>query len=387
MSDHSPLALAQALIRCPSVTPEEGGALSFLADVLARAGFSVERPVFSEPGTPDIANLYARIGTKGPVLVFAGHTDVVPPGEMDSWTHGPFSGEVSEGFLYGRGAVDMKGGIACMLAATLAFLDARGSDFGGSIAFLITGDEEGPAVNGTVKLLEWAKGRGERFDHCLLGEPTNPDTLGEMIKIGRRGSLTGRLTVQGRQGHVAYPHRAENPIPGLLRLASALIAEPLDGGTAHFDASNLEFTTIDVGNPATNVIPASAKAVFNVRFNDDWTADTLGAEIRRRLEAAAGNTVRFSLDLQPSNSPAFLTQPDTFVDRVADAIQDETGRRPALSTTGGTSDARFIKDACPVIEFGLVGRTMHETDERVAVADLDRLTAIYGRVLEGYFSS
>ncbi|GAA0277309.1 Succinyl-diaminopimelate desuccinylase [Methylorubrum aminovorans] len=387
MSDHSPLALAQALIRCPSVTPEEGGALSFLADVLARAGFSVERPVFSEPGTPDIENLYARIGTKGPVLVFAGHTDVVPPGEMDSWTHGPFSGEVAEGFLYGRGAVDMKGGIACMLAAALAFLDARGSDFGGSIAFLITGDEEGPAVNGTVKLLEWAKGRGERFDHCLLGEPTNPDTLGEMIKIGRRGSLTGRLTVQGRQGHVAYPHRAENPIPGLLRLASALIAEPLDGGTAHFDASNLEFTTIDVGNPATNVIPASAKAVFNVRFNDDWTADTLGAEIRRRLEAAAGNTVRFSLDLQPSNSPAFLTQPDTFVDRVADAIQAETGRRPALSTTGGTSDARFIKDACPVIEFGLVGRTMHETDERVAVVDLERLTAIYGRVLEGYFSS
>nr|A9W376.2 RecName: Full=Succinyl-diaminopimelate desuccinylase; Short=SDAP desuccinylase; AltName: Full=N-succinyl-LL-2,6-diaminoheptanedioate amidohydrolase [Methylorubrum extorquens PA1] len=385
MSDHSPLALAQALIRCPSVTPEEGGALSFLADRLSRAGFSVERPVFSEPGTPDIQNLYARIGTAGPVLVFAGHTDVVPPGEVGSWTHGPFSGEVAEGFLYGRGAVDMKGGIACMLAATLAFLDRHGPDFGGSIAFLVTGDEEGPAVNGTVKLLDWAKARGERFDHCLLGEPTNPDTLGEMIKIGRRGSLTGRITVHGRQGHVAYPHRAENPIPGLLRLASALTADPLDGGTAHFDASNLEFTTIDVGNPATNVIPASAKAVFNVRFNDDWTADTLGAEIRRRLEAAAGNAVRFSLDLQPSNSPAFLTQPDAFVDRVADAIEAETGRRPALSTTGGTSDARFIKDACPVIEFGLVGRTMHETDERVAVADLDRLTAIYGRVLDAYF--
>ncbi|MCG5245950.1 succinyl-diaminopimelate desuccinylase [Methylorubrum extorquens] len=385
LSDHSPLALAQALIRCPSVTPEEGGALSFLADRLSRAGFSVERPVFSEPGTPDIQNLYARIGTAGPVLVFAGHTDVVPPGETEAWTHGPFSGEVADGFLYGRGAVDMKGGIACMLAATLAFLDRHGPDFGGSIAFLVTGDEEGPAVNGTVKLLDWAKAGGERFDHCLLGEPTNPDTLGEMIKIGRRGSLTGRITVHGRQGHVAYPHRAENPIPGLLRLASALTADPLDGGTAHFDASNLEFTTIDVGNPATNVIPASAKAVFNVRFNDDWTADTLGAEIRRRLEAAAGNAVRFSLDLQPSNSPAFLTQPDAFVDRVADAIEAETGRRPALSTTGGTSDARFIKDACPVIEFGLVGRTMHETDERVAVADLDRLTAIYGRVLDTYF--
>ena len=385
MSDHSPLALAQALIRCPSVTPEEGGALSFLADRLSRAGFSVERPVFSEPGTPDIQNLYARIGTAGPVLVFAGHTDVVPPGETEAWTHGPFSGEVADGFLYGRGAVDMKGGIACMLAATLAFLDRHGPDFGGSIAFLVTGDEEGPAVNGTVKLLDWAKARGERFDHCLLGEPTNPDTLGEMIKIGRRGSLTGRITVHGRQGHVAYPHRAENPNPGLMRLASALTADTLDGGTAHFDASNLEFTTIDVGNPATNVIPASAKAVFNVRFNDDWTADTLGAEIRRRLEAAAGNAVRFSLDLQPSNSPAFLTQPDAFVDRVADAIEAETGRRPALSTTGGTSDARFIKDACPVIEFGLVGRTMHETDERVAVADLDRLTAIYGRVLDAYF--
>ena len=387
MSDHTPLALAQALIRCPSVTPEEGGALSFLADLLSRAGFSVERPVFSEAGTPDIENLYARIGTAGPVLVFAGHTDVVPPGEAASWTQGPFSGAVADGFLYGRGAVDMKGGIACMLAATLAFLDTRGPDFGGSIAFLITGDEEGPAVNGTVKLLDWAKARAERFDHCLLGEPTNPDTLGEMIKIGRRGSLTGRITVHGRQGHVAYPHRAENPIPGLLRLASALIAEPLDGGTAHFDASNLEFTTIDVGNPATNVIPASAKAVFNVRFNDDWTAETLGAEIRTRLEAAAGNAVRFSLDLQPSNSPAFLTRPDAFVDLVADAIQAETGRRPALSTTGGTSDARFIKDACPVIEFGLVGRTMHETDERVAVADLERLTAIYGRVLEAYFQT
>ena len=387
MFDHTPLALAQALIRCPSVTPEEGGALSFLADRLARAGFSVERPVFSEADTPDIENLYARIGTAGPVLVLAGHTDVVPPGEGATWTHGPFSGDVADGFLYGRGAVDMKGGIACMLAATLAFLDRRGQDFGGSIAFLVTGDEEGPAVNGTVKLLDWAKGRGERFDHCLLGEPTNPETLGEMIKIGRRGSLTGRITVHGRQGHVAYPHRAENPIPGLLRLASALIADPLDGGTAHFDASNLEFTTIDVGNPATNVIPASAKAVFNVRFNDDWTAETLGAEIRRRLEAAAGNAVRFSLDLQPSNAPAFLTQPDAFVDLVADAIEAETGRRPALSTTGGTSDARFIKDACPVIEFGLVGRTMHETDERVALADLERLTAIYGRVLDAYFPS
>ncbi|TXN22933.1 succinyl-diaminopimelate desuccinylase [Methylobacterium sp. WL9] len=382
----SPVALTQSLIRCPSVTPEEGGALALLDSVLGRAGFSVERPVFSEPGTPDIENLYARIGRGGRCLLFAGHTDVVPTGEAAAWAHDPFSGEIADGLLYGRGAVDMKGGIACKLAATLAFLRER-PDFDGSIAFLITGDEEGPAINGTVKLLDWARAQGEHFDHCLLGEPTNPNRLGEMIKIGRRGSLTGTVTVHGRQGHVAYPHRAENPIPGLLRLCSGLIAEPLDGGTAHFDASNLEFTTIDVGNPATNVIPASAKAVFNIRFNEGWSAESLGAEIRRRLDGAAGNVVRYSLDLQPSNSPAFLTQPDAFVDLVAGAIEAETGLKPALSTTGGTSDARFIKDACPVVEFGLVGETMHQVDECVAVADLERLTAIYRRVLDGYFPS
>ncbi|MCE4225167.1 succinyl-diaminopimelate desuccinylase [Methylobacterium sp. C25] len=380
----SPVSLAQALIRCASVSPEEGGALSFLDELLGGIGFKVERPVFSEAGTPDIENLYARIGTGSPCLLFAGHTDVVPTGEPSAWSHGPFSGEIKDGVLYGRGAVDMKGGIACKLAATLAFLRER-SDFAGSIAFLITGDEEGPAINGTVKLLAWARERGERFDHCLLGEPTNPSRLGEMIKIGRRGSLTGVITVHGRQGHVAYPHRAENPIPGLVRLCSALIDEPLDGGTAHFDASNLEFTTVDVGNPATNVIPASAKAVFNIRFNEGWSAESLGAEIQRRLEVAAGNVVSFSLDLQPSNSPAFLTQPDAFVDLVSGAIAAETGLTPKLSTTGGTSDARFIKDACPVIEFGLVGETMHQVDECVAVADLERLTAIYARVLDAYF--
>ncbi|WP_336486701.1 succinyl-diaminopimelate desuccinylase [Methylobacterium nigriterrae] len=384
-TDSSPLALAQALIRCPSVTPAEGGALDLLQRILAEAGFTVHRPVFSEAGTPDIDNLYARIGSGAPCLLFAGHTDVVPPGDAAAWRHAPFSGTVEDGILYGRGAADMKGGVACMLASALGFLRRRGPDFGGSIGFLITGDEEGPAINGTVKLLAWTLGRGERFSHCLLGEPTNPSRLGEMIKIGRRGSLTGRITVHGRQGHVAYPHRAENPIPGLLRLASALLEEPLDGGTAHFDASNLEFTTIDVGNPATNVIPADARAVFNIRFNEGWSAESLGAEIRRRLERAAGNAVRFTLDLQPSNAPAFLTRPDAFVDLVARAIEAETGLRPALSTTGGTSDARFIKDACPVIEFGLVGETMHQTDEGVAVADLDRLTAIYGRVLDAYF--
>jgi len=385
-ASHAALRLAQDLIRCRSVTPEDRGALDVVADALRNAGFAIERPVFSEAGYPDTPNLFARIGQGGPCLVFAGHTDVVPEGD-GAWRHGPYDGAVDEGMLYGRGAADMKGGIACMLAATRAFLTRRGAGFTGSIAFLITGDEEGPAVNGTVKLLAWARARGERFDHCLLGEPTNPGRLGEMIKIGRRGSLTGKLTVLGRQGHVAYPHKAENPIPGLLRLASALAAEPLDGGTTHFDASNLEFTTIDVGNPATNVIPATARATFNVRFNDDWTAESLGAEIRRRLEQAAGNAVRFALDLHPSNAPAFLTRPDDFVTLVSDAIRTETGLTPTLSTTGGTSDARFIKDACPVIEFGLVGETMHQVDECVAVADLERLTAIYERVLEAYFSA
>jgi succinyl-diaminopimelate desuccinylase len=369
------------------VTPEEGGALAYLGGVLEHAGFTVERLVFSEPGTPDVQNLYARLGTGGPCLLLAGHTDVVPPGDAAAWRYDPFGGAVEDGIVYGRGAVDMKGGLACLAAAVLDFLAARGPDFGGSLAFLVTGDEEGPAVNGTVKLLAWARARGERFDHCILAEPTNPDRLGDMIKIGRRGSLTGVLTVQGVQGHVAYPHRAENPIPGLIRLAGALLAEPLDAGTAHFDASNLEFTTVDVGNPATNVIPARARAVFNIRFNDLWSPETLEAELRRRLDAAAGNAVRYRLDLQPTNSPAFLTQPDAFVDLVRGAVEAETGLTAALSTTGGTSDARFIKEACPVIEFGLVGQTMHQVDECAPVADLDRLAAIFRRVLDAYFSA
>jgi succinyl-diaminopimelate desuccinylase len=379
----SPLALAQALIRCPSVTPAEAGALSFLARALGDAGFEVHRPVFSAPGTPDVENLYARFGVGHPYLLFAGHTDVVPPGDEARWRHNPFGGVVEDGALFGRGAVDMKGGLACMAAAALGFLTDH-PDFAGSIGFLVTGDEEGPAVNGTLKLLHWARARGERFDHCLLGEPTNPERLGDMVKIGRRGSLTGRLVVQGRQGHVAYPHLAQNPIRGMARLLDALMGAPLDAGTAHFDASNLEVTTVDVGNPAVNVIPAEARATFNIRFNDLWTPDTLAAELRRRLDAA-GADVRYALTLDPTNAVAFLTEPDAFVATLADAIEAETGRRPALSTTGGTSDARFIKDFCPVAEFGLVGQTMHQVDEHVAVADLDRLAAIYRRVLEAYF--
>src|SRR4051812_13194397 len=281
----SPLALAQALIRCPSVTPAEAGALGFLAQVLGDAGFEVHRTVFSTPGTADVENLYARFGVGHPYLLFAGHADVVPPGDEARWRHDPFGGVVEAGLLHGRGAVDMKGAVACMLAAALGYLGDR-ADFSGSIGFLITGDEEGPAVNGTVKLLRWAHERGERFDHCLLGEPTNPERLGDMIKIGRRGSLTGRLVVHGEQGHVAYPHLARNPIPGIVRLLAALTEPALDTPTAHFDASNLEVVTVDVGNPATNVIPAQTRAAFNVRFNDRWTPQTLEAELRRRLDAA-----------------------------------------------------------------------------------------------------
>jgi len=380
-----PAALTQALIRCPSVTPHEGGALALLGSVLANEGYSVERPVFSAPGTANIENLYARIGTEGPVFVIAGHTDVVPVGDAAAWTRDPFGGTITDGILHGRGACDMKGGLAAMTAAALRFRHEN-PDAPGSIAFLVTGDEEGPAINGTVKLLEWAHARGERFDHCLLGEPTNPAAMSDMIKIGRRGSLTGRLTVNGKQGHVGYPHLADNPIRGMVRLLAALDATPLDAGTEHFDPSNLEVTTLDVGNSATNVVPAQAKAVFNIRFNDIWTPETLAAEIERRLREAAGNAVRYEIDFAPTNSVAFLTQPGAFVSMVADAVEAETGTRPALSTTGGTSDARFIKNYCPVVEYGVVGQTMHQVNECVAVADLLTLERVTYRLLQYYFA-
>ena len=381
-----PVALTQALVRCASVTPAEGGALALLGAVLSAEGFSVERPVFSEPGMPDIENLYARIGSEGPVFVIAGHTDVVPPGDLATWTHDPFAAEIVDGTLYGRGACDMKGGLAAMVAAAIRYR-RENREATGSIAFLVTGDEEGPAVNGTVKLLAWADRRGERFDHCLLGEPTNPAAMSDMIKIGRRGSLTGKLTVQGVQGHVGYPHLAQNPIRGMVRLLAGLEASPLDAGTEHFDPSNLEVTTLDVGNPASNVIPAQAKAVFNIRFNDLWTPQTLATEIERRLREAAGNAVRYEIAFEPTNAVAFLTQPGPFVAMVADAVEAETGKRPALSTTGGTSDARFIKNYCPVVEYGVVGQTMHQVDERVATADLATLERITHRLLTDYFAA
>jgi succinyl-diaminopimelate desuccinylase len=383
MNPISPAALLQNLIACNSVTPLEGGALDVLQSALAPLGFQIERPVFSEAGTPDIENLYARRGINGPHLMFAGHTDVVPTGDTTKWTHGPFSGEIENGTLYGRGAVDMKGGIACFIAA-LARIEAQGITLPGSVSLLITGDEEGPAINGTVKLLEWARERGEQWDAALVGEPTNPEALGDMIKIGRRGSVSGQITVHGKQGHVAYPHLADNPARGIVALCAALMATPLDDGSADFQPSNLEVTTIDMANTASNVIVAEACASFNIRFNDHWSLVALKGEIESRLKDAAGN-IRYTLDWKTAPSDVFLTRDEKLIAALSASIKTVTGLNPKLSTTGGTSDARFIKNYCPVVEFGLVGQTMHQIDERVAVSDLETLTAIYERFICDWF--
>jgi succinyl-diaminopimelate desuccinylase len=378
------LDIARALIRCPSVTPADGGALAFLRDLLAGAGFAAELVDFAAPGTPDVGNLYARFGSRSPNLAFAGHTDVVPPGDVAQWRFDPFSAEVADGQLWGRGASDMKGGLAAAVAAALRFI-AKGP-FGGSISFLVTGDEEGPAVNGTVRLLEWALKKGERFDHCIVGEPTSVSALGDTIKNGRRGSLIGRLMIHGRQGHVAYPHMAQNPIRSLAPVLTALFTPPLDEGNADFDPSNLEITSVDVGNPAANVIPAEVRLVFNVRFNDLWTPRSLSEEIARRVASASGGA-RTTLTFEQTNAVAFLTRPGPFTDLVAAAVEDVTGRRPSLSTGGGTSDARFINAACPVVELGLVNATIHAVDERVSLDDLEALSVIYERALKRYFAS
>ena len=380
-----PVAIARNLIRCRSVTPEDGGALGYLQDVLAKAGFTVHRMTFAEPGTAPIENLYARIGGEGPNLVFAGHTDVVPPGDEAAWRHPPFAGEIAGDRLFGRGAVDMKGGIACFVAAAADYLAANGGQpKKGSISLLITGDEESVAVNGTVKLLQWAAERGETFDHCVLGEPSNVEVLGDTIKAGRRGSLNGTLIVTGRQGHVAYPDRADNPIRGLVTLIAALQA-PLDDGSAQFAPSNLEFTSIDVGNPTVNLIPGEARARFNIRYNDHHSQAALKMLLERRARDAAAGRVHYAFDWQPSNADVFVTKPGPFTDLAAAAIAEVTGHQPKLSTTGGTSDARFIKDYCPVLEFGLVGQSMHSIDECTPLADLVTLTAVYRRIIERYF--
>lgn len=388
-----PAANLAALIRCPSVTPEDAGALGALEAMLTPMGFAIDRPTFSEDGTPDIENLYARRSGNGPHLMFAGHTDVVPVGDAAAWTLPPFSAEIREGEMYGRGAVDMKGGIACFVAALARHIAAKGAPKG-SVSLLITGDEEGPAINGTTKLLDWAVARGENWDAAIVGEPTNPDALGDMIKIGRRGSVSGTVVVNGRQGHVAYPHLADNPVRGMTTLIDALLDPVFDEGSADFQPTNLEFTTVDVGNPATNVIPARASATFNVRFNDNWSADTIQAEIHNRLDAAArrkryrkgrAEPIDYELTWRDRPSHVFLTRDEKLIDALSGSVRAVTGRTPALSTSGGTSDARFIKDHCPVVEFGLVGKTMHMVDERVALSDLETLTAIYERFLQDWF--
>ena len=379
----SALEIARALIRFPSVTPADGGALPYLRDLLTEGGFAAELVTFEAPGTSAVLNLYARFGAAKPNLAFAGHTDVVPPGDLSGWRFDPFSGEIADGELWGRGACDMKGGVAAAVAAALRFIAKEA--FGGSISFLITGDEEGPAINGTVKLMGWARAKGETFDHCILGESTSVETVADTIKHGRRGSLNGRLTIRGRQGHAAYPHIADNPIPSLAPVLTALLSPPLDQGNADFEPTNLEVVSIDVGNPAFNVIPGEVRLKFNVRFNDLWTHDSLAAEIKRRVAAVDGGG-RATLTFEPSNASAFLTKPGPFTDLVTEAVQDVTGRKPSLSTGGGTSDARFIKNACPVVELGLVNATIHAVNERVALDDLESLSRIYERALELYFA-
>ncbi|MFC7702767.1 succinyl-diaminopimelate desuccinylase [Plastorhodobacter daqingensis] len=374
------VALTADLIRCPSVTPQEGGALVLLEGLLAGAGFHCTR--VDRGGVP---NLFARWGDKGHARSFGfnGHTDVVPVGDAAAWSVDPFGAEIRDGILYGRGATDMKSGVAAFVAAAIDFVTATPPD--GAIIITITGDEEGDARHGTVALLDWMRSEGEAMAHCLVGEPTCPESMGEMMKIGRRGSLTAHVTARGVQGHSAYPHRARNPLTALVRLLDRLAQHELDQGTAHFDASTLAITTIDTGNPATNVIPAQARASVNIRFNDTHTGQGLAEWLQQMAEVVRAET-GVSLDLTVGISgESFLTPPGPFSDLVARAVAAETGREPALSTSGGTSDARFIKDHCPVVEFGLVGRTMHQVDECVPVAQIQQLKAIYGRILRDYF--
>jgi succinyl-diaminopimelate desuccinylase len=376
-----PVALASNLVRCRSVTPEDAGALDVLEAAIRPLGFDVHRLRFEAPGTAPVDNLWARVGPPGRTLAFAGHTDVVPPGQ--GWANDPFGGVVKDGRLWGRGAADMKSAIAAFVAAVSEVTDGGRRPPPGGIALLITGDEEGPAVNGTAALLRWLAARRERIDLCLVGEPTNPSVLGQMMKIGRRGSMTGRLVVRGTQGHVAYPTRADNPLPRLVRMLTALTSSPLDAGNAHFEPSSLQITTIDVGNPATNVIPAEGRATFNIRFNDLHTSATLKDWAARRIAAVDGV---FDLSWEVSGE-AFLTRPGQWVNTVAGAVEAVTRVRPELSTSGGTSDARFIQAVCPVVEFGGVGASMHKADENQAVDDIRRLAAIYREVIVRTFAA
>jgi succinyl-diaminopimelate desuccinylase len=385
--------LTRALVRCESVTPREAGALQLLEKVLAGAGFRCERMDFSEKGTDDVANLYARIGEdkdgNGRHFCFAGHSDVVPVGDLSSWTIGPFAAELSGGYLFGRGAADMKGAIAAFTDAAARFVARRGTAFGGAISLLITGDEEGPAVNGTVKMLQRLAERSEKIDACVVGEPTSSRRFGDMMKIGRRGSMTVDMVVRGIQGHVAYPERLDNAIHRLSALIEALVREPIDNGSTHFQPTSLQFTTVDVGNPATNIAPGVAKARFNTRFNDLWTSKTLFEHLKARLdktnEKLGGNgTIEYQVSV---SGESFYTPPGPLSELVAGAVRDVAGIECELSTTGGTSDARFIRSYCPVLEFGLVGESMHKVDEKSAIADLKMLSRVYETMLDRFFAS
>src|SRR5689334_14924734 len=385
MSTPDPIELSQALIRCPSVTPADAGALAVVDAALTPLGFACHRLKFAESGTAPIENLYARIGTQGPNFCFAGHTDVVPPGDAKLWQHDPFAAVIENGTLFGRGAADMKSAIASFVAAAARYLTS-GKPYG-SLSLLITGDEEGIAINGTAKVLEWLKEKGERLDHCLVGEPTSSARAGDTIKIGRRGSMNTRLTVRGTQGHVAYPQRAANPLPALAALVTRLSGDVLDEGNEQFDPSTLSFTTIDTGNTATNVIPAEAKAGFNIRFTDQHTPDSLKARI-----AKAVDTIRkqFGCEIETIfqlSGVSFLTAPGPFTNLLSNAVQTVTGKVPQYSTTGGTSDARFIKDYCPVAELGLSNATMHKANECAKIEDIRLLADIYTQVLNSYFAA
>lgn len=379
------IALAQGLIRCPSVTPKDAGALDALIEPLKKARFVCDRLTFAEEGTPTVDNLVARMGDGPPHLCFAGHTDVVPPGDDQLWSHPPFAAEIADGVLYGRGASDMKGAIACFAAAAMDYAKAKNREIEGTISLLITGDEEGPSINGTKKVLKWMEQNGLKPDHCIVGEPSNATELGEVIKIGRRGSLNGRLKVSGQQGHVAYPHLAANPVKGIIEILAKLYDTPLDYGSAHFSPSNLEVTSIDVDNPATNVIPASAEAKFNIRFNDRQRPDGLHTLLQEEItQVLAGSELTFTLDFDPPGD-VFITEPGELDALLSEAVNEITGKTPTLNTDGGTSDARFIKDYCPVVEFGLTTETIHKANENAKIADLEQLTAIYRRFIERYF--
>jgi succinyl-diaminopimelate desuccinylase len=381
-----PVPLLQDLIRCKSVTPAEGGALTYLENLLSTHGFICHRLIFREEGTPDVENLFARFGTGSPHLCFAGHTDVVPEGLADMWTHAPFAAEIADGFIYGRGACDMKGSVAAFAAAAVDFVRSS-PKFKGSISFLITGDEEGPAINGTVKVLRWMRDNNHVPDHCIVGEPSCAERLGDTIKIGRRGSLSFAVTVDGKQGHVAYPHKADNPVPKLARFIDRISSATLDNGNAHFDPSTLAVTSFDVGNPAGNVIPSRAEAKFNIRFSTEHNFASLRQWVERKIAEVKGELGGKWSYNAIEGADAFITEPGRFVGLVQDAVERETGVLPKLSTSGGTSDARFIKDFCPVLEFGPTNATIHQTDERIGIAELRATQSVYGRIIADYFST